>query len=666
MDLSYSMIIEKEEDIKHFKVDSRKIHIWVKDSDVKDCYNCKRSFSFFLRKHHCRMCGKIFCYNCSDNKIIIPDCLKNENLHQDNIFDFIIFKKDINLVRVCDKCHKHIKMMEEILELITIFDFIDIDIYDYMIISKVCRTWRKVALQYLSKFREIQYHLPHQPYSDSECRMLWNNRKYLINHNKWFIQLVRSINYDSHNFTKKTTEIINLYKNRTKNKNNRECWNLMCSRNCSHKLLPKDSLFLLDKKIKCTQLRQIAINVLQDTSLNELNCYLFHLIYEMGNESLKNFQIGQFLLTKSYITNDIEFINNIYWNIIVFLNKNSIVYQYFFQQFNEQFSKNPMFKRIKLSNDIITKLKCNEKINICVPCLPKLEIDRLIQIKIGTSSTHPLHLKFNCSKGEQKILYKHEDVRKDYIIMNLIKISLMILQNELNLSLDVLTYSIMPVSTNSGFIEIIGSSKTLYSIQKKFSIQNYLIEHNNDSSNNEIRYKFLKSCAFYTVFTYLLGIGDRHLENILISKKGDLFHIDFGYILGDDPKLIVNKMRITTEMIDALGGKSSKYYHEFIKLCNDIFNCLRRYVDIYVLLLLPLAYINPTKFNIKNIIDEVIKRFIPGENYAQAEIQLINNIEDSTKDYNYTISDFFHYHKKENTIYSLYGSTIDWIYSIFE
>jgi len=62
----------------------------------------------------------------------------------------------------------------------------------------------------------------------------------------------------------------------------------------------------------------------------------------------------------------------------------------------------------------------------------------------------------------------------------------------------------------------------------------------------------------------------------MIMNDGRIFHIDFGYILGQDPKLIsTSNIRITLEMGDVLGNLDGDVYKDFQELSGKIFNCLR-------------------------------------------------------------------------------------------
>ena len=61
---------------------------WVSDDDVLSCFQCEAKFSVFLRKHHCRRCGFIFCNECSKYRLELP------------IFGYN------NKVRICGSCYR--------------------------------------------------------------------------------------------------------------------------------------------------------------------------------------------------------------------------------------------------------------------------------------------------------------------------------------------------------------------------------------------------------------------------------------------------------------------------------------------------------------------------------------------------------------------------------
>jgi hypothetical protein len=64
---------------------------WVPDFYVTHCQACSNKFSYRLRKHHCRNCGQVFCYQCADQFAPLP----NHNITAP--------------ARVCKNCMLHIE-----------------------------------------------------------------------------------------------------------------------------------------------------------------------------------------------------------------------------------------------------------------------------------------------------------------------------------------------------------------------------------------------------------------------------------------------------------------------------------------------------------------------------------------------------------------------------
>ncbi|XP_033099634.1 FYVE and coiled-coil domain-containing protein 1-like isoform X2 [Anneissia japonica] len=61
---------------------------WLEDKDVKNCMQCDTEFGLTVRRHHCRLCGRIFCSKCSNN--------------------FVMSSSSNKKVRVCEPCYiKH-------------------------------------------------------------------------------------------------------------------------------------------------------------------------------------------------------------------------------------------------------------------------------------------------------------------------------------------------------------------------------------------------------------------------------------------------------------------------------------------------------------------------------------------------------------------------------
>jgi len=54
------------------------------------------------------------------------------------------------------------------------------------------------------------------------------------------------------------------------------------------------------------------------------------------------------------------------------------------------------------------------------------------------------------------------------------------------------------------------------------------------------------------------------------QTDGHLFHIDFGFIFGRDPKLYPPPMKLTREMVEGMGGPRSQNYQNFKKFACEV------------------------------------------------------------------------------------------------
>lgn len=104
---------------------------------------------------------------------------------------------------------------------------------------------------------------------------------------------------------------------------------------------------------------------------------------------------------------------------------------------------------------------------------------------------------------------------------------------------------------------------------------------------------FIRSCAGYCVATYLLGIKDRHNDNVMLAKSGHFVHIDFGHILGH-AKYFLGLNRDATPFVFPpsfavlMGGEDkvkSPNFKRFEDLCCELFLQLRDNAPLFLTLM---------------------------------------------------------------------------------
>ncbi|KAG2702011.1 hypothetical protein I3843_06G065900 [Carya illinoinensis] len=218
------------------------------------------------------------------------------------------------------------------------------------------------------------------------------------------------------------------------------------------------------------------------------------------------------------------------------------------------------------------------------PLAPNVLITGIVpsESSIFKSALHPLRLTFRTANGGScKIIFKKgDDLRQDQLVVQMVSLMDRLLKLE-NLDLQLTPYNVLATGQDEGMMEFIPSRSLAQILSEHRSIISYLQkfhpdEHGPFGITATCLETFIKSCAGYSVITYILGIGDRHLDNLLLRDDGRLFHVDFGFILGRDPKPFPPPMKLCKEMVEAMGGAESQYYTRFKSYCCEAYNILRK------------------------------------------------------------------------------------------
>ncbi|OQR92662.1 phosphatidylinositol kinase, partial [Thraustotheca clavata] len=288
-----------------------------------------------------------------------------------------------------------------------------------------------------------------------------------------------------------------------------------------------------------------------------------------------------------------------------------------------------------------------EELNQNLPASYQLPIDSRVEVssiivkkcKIMSSAKLPLWLEFeNAEEGGDPviIIFKAgDDVRQDCLTLQLIRLMDEFWRDE-GKDLAMEPYKCVSTGPMTGILQVVQHAITTAAIQKRgggvagaFSDTTFYdwIQANNGVPDSR-GYKtavdlYLRSCAGYCVATYVLGIGDRHNDNIMMTQKGRYFHIDFGHFLGFSKyqfgiKRETTPFVFTKEMAYIMSGsvpggkpdgkpEGKPDFVAFQHTCGEALNVVRKHLHLMVALLLLMIPAEMPELRKREDINHIVK-----------------------------------------------------------
>ncbi|XP_066597912.1 serine/threonine-protein kinase atr-like [Prorops nasuta] len=295
------------------------------------------------------------------------------------------------------------------------------------------------------------------------------------------------------------------------------------------------------------------------------------------------------------------------------------------------------------------------------------------KVAVMPSLQRPRRIAFKGSDGEKYLFMckPKDDLRRDFRLMEFNDIVNKYLQKDTESRqrrLYIRTYSVVPLNEECGLIEwvpnLVGFRPILLSLyqERKIAVNNkelktmvcllkdpfekkkkvfeekllpkhppvlgdwFKITFPDPYGWYEARTAYIRTTAVMSMVGYILGLGDRHGENILFdSKCGDCVHVDFNCLfnrgeLFDWPERV--PFRLTHNMVDAMGPL--RYEGPFRRACQITMRVLRQQSSTLLSVLTPFVYDPLVGWN-KNPLSEA------GEKTNEKAVEHIKNIEQRLK-----------------------------------
>jgi len=627
-DLTMSMRVDRHDSFPGVTIQPRIPTAWIPDERVRRCFGCNASFSFLRRKHHCRTCGRVFCDACTAYRERMPSYFQ----YQGPSPSFLM--KPDTVHRMCASCACQSKKALKLEWLVRALSVMPLTFPELFKMRLLDRKWNQAVNTILSLYRGLQYKLPGKRYTDIEADFLKTHYAEFGHHIPWQVHTFCAM---AHRKQMKT------FRAHMDICHKLSCKSLLCTRTCSTRLSIDNILrigmtscletpFLLQAVIdswhtihSSTHQRMMFWWVYLSCRFHDLFYHgliplcskrielVFALWFECHLQKSNDEVVDQLTHVQE------KLLENVSDSIRVDLNSSVN----FVRLLRALVSKNGKRLHNKMIDAFFSRFK-----SVRLPWNPKLVIVGMRSLKRYTSSSRPLSLR--CQLANESfiiILVKQEDVRTDRLAMVVAHFICSLTKQYIRV------YDVFPLGVDVGCLVMIDNSCTLYEIRKTTSLLNYVMTQNPDNTANQIRNQMVRSCAGACLLAFTMGLGDRHLENILVAADGSLAHVDFGYVLGEDPKHISTPMRITDDMIDAMGGRQSNTFISFVQRTQEGYEVMRQYPTLWYHLLAAEHFIHANKNRPNTRIREhILNRFVPGEWNEEASLHIQTVVHKASED----------------------------------